>query len=398
MSEAVVAADTRPTRASTPDSTPKMWVLVLALGFVLAARFLLAAWLPHRPGDFDLLYGAAGRVLRGESAYPGESLWSPYPLPAVLLFIPFTARPLAIARAIFDVLVGWSFAYALWRHRGPSSLLALVSGAYLFALAHGQATPLMVAASLIPVLGFLLAVRPNTSVSLVAAKPSRISIYGLVGFLGLTLVLFPSWPAEWWLTMPVNVSAWAPPMFRPLGALLLLAALRWNVPEGRLLLATALLPQTVLPYELVPLALIPGNRREMAIYLVGSWISVAAASGLIHLPGGPEWMGNGWLVTLCAGYLPMLYLVLKRPGSKGGVWIGRERRRPDRIPDTDLDVIVKVDDAGRVTVTVTHLKSQHSATRTAPTRERAERLAHDQLAAVLSKASRLAKKYPSEPK
>jgi hypothetical protein len=37
---------------------------------------------------------------------------------------------------------------------------------------NGQTTPLMVAASLVPALGFLLAVKPNISVSLWIARPS----------------------------------------------------------------------------------------------------------------------------------------------------------------------------------------------------------------------------------
>jgi hypothetical protein len=64
------------------------------------------------------------------------------------------------SRAV-GILVGWLFGYALWKHRGSFALLALVSGAYLAALASGQVTPLLVAASLIPALGFLLALLFN---------------------------------------------------------------------------------------------------------------------------------------------------------------------------------------------------------------------------------------------
>jgi hypothetical protein len=161
---------------------------------------------------------------------------------------------------------------------------------------------------------------------------------------------------------------------------------------GRLLLATALLPQTTLPYELVLLALIPANRREMAIYLAGSWIAVADAAGALQLLGGAVGTVTGWPVTLCAVYLPMLYLVLRRPGCRGGPWIGKERRRPHRLSDDEVKVDVSVDDQGQVTVTVTHLASQLSMTESAPTRQLAVRKAHDKLAALLARTSRLVKK------
>src|SRR4029079_5749079 len=88
------------------------------------------------------------------------------PRPAVLLAVPFSFLPLTLARPLFDILVGWAFTFGLWKLRGPNGLLALTSGAYLFAMASSQTTPLMVAAILMPALGFLLAVRPNISAAL----------------------------------------------------------------------------------------------------------------------------------------------------------------------------------------------------------------------------------------
>jgi hypothetical protein len=398
MSEAAVAAAAGSAPAKISLQVSRLVALVLALAFVLACRLVLGACFSIPAGDFDHLYASAARLLRGESPYLPGSQGIPYPLPAVVVLIPFSMIPLALARAIFDVLVGWVFAYALWRHRGSHALLALGSGAYLFALVHGQITPLLVAAILVPVLGFLLAVRPNTSLALLAARPSWIAVIGMAAFLGLTLLLVPSWPADWWRALPVEVPGWGIPLLRPFGALLLLGALRWNHPEGRLLLATAFLPQTTLPYELVPLALIPANGLEMVIYMVGSWITVAAATGGLKLPGGAEWLSGGWPVMLLAGYLPMLLLVLRRPGSKGGPWIGPERRRPHRIPDAEVDVVATADAPTEVSVTVIHRPSGQSMTQSAPTRERAIRKAHDRLAALLSQTFRLARKDRAKPK
>jgi len=386
VSESAVAVTTRSGRTK-PAERPGLLSLVLALAFVLGCRLLLYAWMPDRHSDFDFLYDAAARLVRGENPYLLATQSFPYPLPAVLLAVPFTAISLGLARPIFDVLVGWAFVYALWRYRGPYSLLALLSGAYLFAMGNGQTTPLMVAAILVPALGFLLAVKPNTSASLLIARPSWIAVLGVSLFLVLSLVVLPSWPRDWWMALPLDQSELVPPVLRPFGFVLLLAALRWRLPEGRLIFANAWIPQTTLPYELVSLALIPTNRLEMVIFAAGSWIAVAAGDRLHLSYSLAGWTVTGSPVTLCAVYLPMLYLVLRR-SSRSGPRIEKERRRPNRLADHELEVDVTTDGAGGVIVKVTHLPTQRFATESGETRELAERKAHDKLAAILARMPR----------
>jgi hypothetical protein len=374
--------------------------LVLALGFVLGFRLLLYVWIPDRSSDFDLLYNAAVHLIRGEDAYPVASQWFTYPLPAVLLAVPFTAIPLGAARLIFDVLVGWAFVFALWRYRGTFALLAVLSGAYLFAMLNGQTTPLMVAASLVPALGFLLAVKPNTSASLWIARPSRMAVLGVSAFLVLSLVILPSWPRDWWMALLQDNTDLVPPVLRPFGLVLLLAALRWRSPEGRLLLAIAFIPQNTLPHELVSLALIPANLVEMGIYVAGSWIAVAVAADRMPLHSIAEWTAASWPATLGAVYLPMLYLVLRpalslgflRRSSRSGPKIEKERRRPHRVPDNELKVDVTANAAGGVTVKVTHVPTQLFTTESGQTRELAARKAHDKLAGILAEMRRRAEK------
>jgi hypothetical protein len=186
------------------------------------------------------------------------------------------------------------------------------------------------------------------------------------------------------MTLPLDSRELLPHVLRPFGFVMLLAALRWRLPEGRLLLANALIPQTTLPYELVSLALIPANRIEMMIYVVGSWIAVAVADGLLLNHSLADSTTTGWLVTLCAVHLPMLYLVLRRPSSRSGARIEKERRRPNRLPDHELEVDVTTDGAGGVIVKVTHLPTQRFTVESGQTRELAERKAHDKLAAILA--------------
>jgi hypothetical protein len=375
-----------PTGGTKPAAADRgLLFLGLGLAFVLGCRLVLYAWMPDRSTDFDLLYDMALRLVRGEDVYPPGTQSFLYPLPAVLLAVPFMAIPLGLARPVFDVLVGWAFVYALWKYRGPYALLALVSGAYLFAMAKGQTTPLMVAASLVPALGFLFVVKANSSAALWIARPSWLPILGVSVLLALSLAVLPSWPLDWWMAMPADITGFVPPVVRPLGALLLLAAFRWYSPDGRLLLAIACLPQTALPSELVALVLIPANHLQMAMYVAGSWIAVAAATDRWQFGHGlAEWTTIGWLVTLCVVYLPMLCLVLLQPGRRAAHWIGKDRRRPRRLPDEELKIDVTLDDAGAVVVTVTHLPTQISVTESAPTRGPAHRKAQERLAAMVA--------------
>jgi hypothetical protein len=327
--------------------------------------------------------------------------WFTYPLPAVLLAVPFTAIPLGAARLLFDVLVGWAFVFALWRYRGTFALLAVVSGAFLFAISNSQTTPLMVAAGLVPALGFLLAVRPNTAASLWIARPSRVAVLGVIAFLVLSLVVLPSWPRDWWLALLQDNTDLVPPVLRPFGLVLLLAALRWRSPEGRLLLAIAFIPQNTLPHELVALALIPANLVEMGIYVAGSWIAVAVVADQMHLSHSiADWTAASWPATLGAVYLPMLYLVLRpvlslgffKRSSKSAPKIEKDRRRPYRLPDKELKVDVTPHDGGGVTVKVTHLPTQMFATESGEARESVARKAHDKLAGIVAGLRRRAEK------
>jgi hypothetical protein len=402
MSEAAVAVASKPARTKSALLSEKV-PLFAALAFVVGCRLALNFWVPGQKSDFDILYSMASNLVKGESLYPIGSASFPFPLTAVLLAVPFTALPLELARPLFEILVGWAFAFALWKYRGPYALLALLSGAYVFAMASGQTTPLMVAASLIPALGFLLAVKPLTSISLWIARPSWTAIVGVALVIGLSVMILPSWPWDWWMALPLDNSAWVPPVLRPLGFLLLLAALRWRTPEARLILAIAFIPQTTLPYEMVSLALIPSGPVGMVLYCAGSWITVAAAERLHVSQGLAEWSTVGWLLTLAVVYVPMLTLVL-RPTLPAGLrrkkwpkmpqppksWT--DRRRPDRLPDEELKVELTANGANAVTVRVTHIPTRITASESGPTRQTAARKAHDKVAAAVAEMRRAAKK------
>jgi len=265
--------------------------LIAGWSFVLAVRLAFYAWRPNHPQDSDQLYYAAIHLLRGENPYPIIHQWFPWPLycplPAILLSVPFTLLPVGISHVVWDVAIGWAFAWALWQTSGSAGLLCLASGAYLFAMRSGQTTPLLVAASLIPTAGFLLTVKPNVGVALGLARwrfqPPRLAIGSaaailMLSFLILPRWILPRWPVDWWVAFHQRSAHLRPPILRPYGWLLLAALLRWRTAEGRLLFLLACIPQNPLPHELVPLALIPRRHVESAVYVAGTWVVLLVAA------------------------------------------------------------------------------------------------------------------------
>jgi len=109
------------------------------------------------------------------------------------------------------------------------------------------------------------------------------------------------------------------PLLLPGGFLLALALLRWRRPEARLFLALVAVPQTVGLYELVPLAVVPSDRREslvvavawMGAYLIRVAFNPLPLIGYTHIL--PTYTPPRWWAILLLGYVPILVLILRRP-------------------------------------------------------------------------------------
>jgi hypothetical protein len=102
------------------------------------------------------------------------------------------------------------------------------------------------------------------------------------------------------------------------GPLVLLALLKWRRPEARLLAAMACVPHTLLPYETLPLFLVPQTWLEACVLLAGTTLAV-----ILHGVGAPyasatEWVAASGVWTIWCVYLPCLVMVLRRP-NVGGV-------------------------------------------------------------------------------
>jgi hypothetical protein len=277
------------------------------------AKGVISDWDPTFAGTLALLHGQGPYAAIKVPPWPN---WLLYPLPALLLTIPFTAIPLVWARGVFAAVGTGAFTYVVTR-RGRWTLYFLISGAMLWSWVDVQWAPLLIAAALTPALSWMLAVKPTTGFALWSGWPNRIAVIGGLAFVGVSLLVRPGWIPEW--RDAVSHTPHMASLFRPGGFLLLLGLLRWRRPEGRLLACLAVIPQTTALYETLPLALLCRTRPQAAAF--------ASLTMVAHLlfqlgpqgawPIGAEYQ---WWVLLVLVYLPGLALVLTRRNERDDFW------------------------------------------------------------------------------
>ena len=279
---------------------------------------------PDAYSDFDLIWFGVRALLAGQNPYltvPESFPWPNfYPLTALLLGFPLAVLPLMGARCAFAFLTAAVATWAVLRHHRPAILL-LVSGPFLYAIQRGQWSPLILAACLIPAWGVVVAAKPSVGLAAILYRPSRVALAGAAGLALVSLVVMPAWPLDWLaaLSQQRNLRV---PLLLPGGFLIALSLLRWRRPEARLLIALAAVPQTVVPYELVPLAVVPRTRREVLL-VVAAWLAVYLLVVVIDpapLVSDPSiqaatYRPHRWWAMLAFGYLPILAILLRRPNS-----------------------------------------------------------------------------------
>jgi hypothetical protein len=257
---------------------------------------------PH-PSDLAQLHAAARAWLAGQSPYdivgPGRAFDWPwlllYPFPAVLVLTPFAWLPLwvvdPLAAAVSVGLYAWSVPRTAWWGLGSLCLLNAVMNV--------QWPPILVAAALTPALGWMLACKPTMGGALLVAYPSRPAVVGVAAFGLLSLVAWPAWPWAWRAAVVAGSGHMQAPVTWPGGWLLLLAWVQWRDPRARLLGMLALVPGNGVPYEALPLFLIPETPTQARWLCVASWAVIP--SNLLHL---------GAVGPMLLLYLPCLGLVL----------------------------------------------------------------------------------------
>lgn len=282
----------------------------IAVGLVSFAACWLWLWSGDLgAADFSWAWRGARLLAAGQNpyativptgSYPYDD-YLYYPLPALLYALPLSLLPASLAGALFIALSSALLAYGAAR-QAPHRLLLFASAPYLYALFTVQWAPLVVAAALLPALGPALLAKPNIGLPLLLAYPRRGTILACLGVLALSLLVLPSWPSEMLTRLGKHLSY--VPLVQWFGPALLLALAYWRMPEGRLLLGMALVPQRLL-YDQLGLWLIPQSARQSLLLSASSWLGFCA--GLL--------LGEGRLV-LAFLYLPALvFLLVHKPGA-----------------------------------------------------------------------------------
>lgn len=281
-------------------------------------------WLTLRStgGDFFQTWVMTRAIAAGANPYvvgcpsipPCADSQQYYPLTAGIAAFPLGFIPAGAATVVFVGLSAGLLAYGIARS-GMWRGSMLLSWPFLVAAGNGQWAPILVAAALLPGLQWLYPVKPQLGLALWLWRPSWRALALGALLVACSLLVRPAWPLHWWpvaraspyVKSPVLSFAWFAPV-------LLLAVLRWRTPEGRLLLAMAILPQTPFAYDQLALWLIPRTHRET---LNLTWLSWAGFGAWLLIKF--DWHTGNVRLTTWAPYviaflfLPCLVMVLRRP-------------------------------------------------------------------------------------
>ena len=279
---------------------------------------------PHGSAhDFAYYWVAARALLHGENPYlavqPGgiynfkEGFL--YPLPAAIIVIPFALiRDPILAAACFITVSTSLLVWALTRD-GYARLPMLGSMPFLWSAWSGQLSPLIVAATLIPWLGFAVVAKPNIGVASVAHGFSWRGLIGAVLLILASLIVRPSWPQEWIAATSHRTGGnYSIPLLIPGGFVILLALLRWRRPEARMLVVLACLPQSMLYYDQLLLWLVPATLIESASLGILSFIGWSIARLYVGDTTAEVARAFGPAI-LYSIFLPCLLMILRRPNE-----------------------------------------------------------------------------------
>ena len=281
---------------------------------------------PAWPTDFDQLWHAARAMLAGNDPYdavgPGKTFqWDwplYYPLPAVILSVPFTILPIVGARITFSALsaglVGWAVGARVRTH-WP----LLLSAAWIISTSRAQWAPLLLAAAWIPALGFVIAAKPNVGLATLAAQNRRknlvASLAGCSVIILLCFVVRPDWFASWREAIASAPHVQSAVTLLPFGPLLLLAALRWRRADARLLLALTVIPHTPSVYDLLVLFFACRTFREttvLALLTQALYWGIVFFGSFNTFDAYAEGLGRAAILVV---YLPVLGAILFRPNQ-----------------------------------------------------------------------------------
>jgi hypothetical protein len=310
----------------------RMLRAAFALAVAISAALLtLRFWSdPHvQPSDLGQVWAGSRALLHGKNPYevigPGRPFEWPwpllYPLTAMLTLMPLAWLPLQWTDPLFVAIGFGLFTWAVTAKRITSpALVGLVSLPALMTLQTSQWSLLLAGAALMPWCGWVLIAKPTIGLALFTAYPRWKTAIGCGLVLIISFIIWPGWIAEWRATF-ASAPHIVAPILRPGGALVLLALLKWKRPEARLLVALACVPHTTVPYETIPLFLIPQTWRQSwtlwalaGVAYAGQALTGPYSSQLEYWTSGAEWI-------VAVMYLPCMAMVMSRPN----VWPAHDR-------------------------------------------------------------------------
>ena len=327
--------------------------VLVALAFgLLTAAYATARGLhePLWPTDFDQLWHAARSLLAGNDPYetvgPGRPFqWEwplYYPLPAVVMAVPFAGLPVLWARVAFSMVsgatLGWALGPRVWTH-WP----ILLSAAYIISTSRAQWAPLLLASTWIPALGFVVAAKPNVGLAALAAQRRNGIVTAGISFgvvIIASFIIAPGWVSSWREAISSAPHIQAPVTVLPAGPLLALAALRWKRPEARLFLALVAIPHTPSVYDLLLLFFVCRTARET---IVLGLLTHAAYWGIVMFgsfntfDAYAEGLGRTIIYLV---YLPVLVAILARPNHSGDAEPFESGSKDRIVPRNWLDATV----------------------------------------------------------
>jgi hypothetical protein len=232
-------------------------------------------------GDFSWALRGAHRLLEGQNPYNDPTL-SPdrpypyhdqlyYPLPALLLVLPFTILPNELAAGVFFGLSSGLLAWGILK-TGAQRLIVFLSAPFWLAAMIAQWSPLLTATYLLPALLPLALCKPNLGI--LSIRNARWNtIWLCVALLAASLIVLPSWPLDWLENIRTGNGMHHPTMLTlPFGPLLLLLVLKWREERARLLLLLSLIPLFPVFYDHVPVFLVVRSWREGLFLALISWV------------------------------------------------------------------------------------------------------------------------------
>jgi len=298
--------------------------VICGLAFWAIAALKLRAAGPYALAlDFTPHWWAGDALRRGYSPYLViNAISKQYPfnggyfwmLPTAVILEPFAFLPMQTAMPIFVGLSIALFVYALtvegwWR------LPFVASAPLVYGAMGGQVVPLVVAAILLPALGWLAPMKFTLATAGFAYNLSLRYVALAAGVVVVSIVIWPWWPMQWFHDLHdiVPGTYYHVPVLLVGGFLLLSAALRWKRQDARLLLVMACLPQTMLYYDQLPLLVIARTRRQALAMALCSWVAPIAALAL-HPASADRTILFGWNapIILACYYFPCLAAVLMR--------------------------------------------------------------------------------------